>query len=125
MSAVDIKMSQADRHSFNIIIRIVDGVAYIEKVFDFGWAYDIYPDENNLIYYKNPFVLVKKDYISISMLADKHPEFGRCAAILSNAPVGDVLRDIESSFNIKVTDEDFKYYVDKDKEYTKILRKTL
>lgn len=125
MSAVDIKMSQADRHSFNIIIRIVNGVPYIEKVFDFGWAYDIYPDENNAVYYKNPFVIVKKDYISISMLADKHPEFGRCAAILSNAPVGDVLRDIESSFNIKVSDEDFKYYVDKDKEYTKILRKTL
>lgn len=123
MSAVDIKMNQADRHSFNVIIRVVNGIPYIEKVFDFGWAYDLYPDENNKVYYKNPFIIVKKDCISLSMLADKHPEFGRCAALLSNVPVGDVLMDIEKSFNIKVTDEDFKYYVEKDKEYTKLLRK--
>lgn len=125
MSAIDIKMNQADRHSFNIIIRIVNGIAYIEKVFDFGWAYDIYPDEDSAVYYKNPFIIVKKDCVSVSMLADKHPEFGRCAAILSNAPVSDVIREIERENNIKVSDEDFKYYVAKDKEYSKLLKKII
>lgn len=123
MSAVDIKMGQVDRHSFNIILRIVNGVVYIEKIFDFGWAYDIYPDSNNEIFYKNPFILVKKDYVSLSMLAERHPEFGRCSAVLASAPVGDVLREIEKTNNIGISEKDFNYYVEKDKEYTKRLRK--
>lgn len=123
MSAVDIKMKQADRHSFNIILRVINGVVHIEKVFDFGWAYDIYPDDNSDVYYRNPFIIVKRDCVSMSMLAERHPEFERCAAILREAPIGDVIRDIERINNIKVSDEDFKYYEEKDKEYTKILRK--
>lgn len=125
MSAIDIKMNQADRHSFNIIFRIVNGALYIEKVFDFGWAYDIYSDDNSEIFYKNPFIIVKKNYLSLSMLASQYPEFGRCFTILSEVPIGDVLRDIENANNIKITDEDFSYYVEKDKEYTKVLRKSL
>lgn len=123
MSAVDIKMHQADRHSYNIILRIVDGVVYLEKVFDFGWAYEVYKDKDTDVFYKNPFMIVKQDVISLSMLADRHPEFGKCAAILSDAPIYDVLRDIERTNNIKIDEKDFKYYVDKDIEYTKLLRK--
>ena len=123
MSAVDIKMHQADRHSYNIILRIVDGVVYIEKVFDFGWAYEVYKDKDTDVFYKNTFLIVKQDVISLGMLADRYPEFRRCSAILSDAPVYDVLREIERINNIKVTDQEFEYYVDRDEEYTKLLKK--
>lgn len=124
MSAVDIKMHQADRHSYNVIFRIVNGLVYVEKIFDFGWSYGIYQDLDTDIFYKNPFIAVKQDTISLSLLAQRYPEFERCAAILSNAPIGDVLREIETINNIKLLDEDFTYYVEKDKEYTKVLKKS-
>ena len=125
MTAVDLKMGQVDRYNYNVVLRDNGIEKELEKVFDFGWSYDIYRDDNIKVFYNNPFILVKKDYVSLSMLASRYPEFGRCAAILSSAPVGDVIRDIEKENNIKVTNEDFKYYVEKDKEYTKVLRKSL
>lgn len=124
MSAVDLKMNQADRHTYNIIFRIIDGRVYIEKIFDFGWAYDIYPtDSYSSLYYENPFIIVRKDYVSLSSLAIQHPLFRSSIQRLCEVPVGDVLREIEKANNVTISKEDYKYYRSKDKEYTKILRK--
>lgn len=123
MSAVDIKMNQADRHSYNIILRLDNGKLYIEKIFDFGWSYEIYQDLDSQVFYKNPFILVKKDYISLSKLANRYPEFGKCAATLAYLPVGEVLHEIEIANNVQISKEDYRYYREKDEEYSKVLRK--
>lgn len=123
MSAVDIKMNQADRHSYNIILKINNGILDIEKTFDYGWSYEVYQDLDSQVFYKNPFILVKKDCYSLYLLGNMYPEFRRCLNILRDTTLGDVLRMIELDNGIKINNEDFNDYIKKDEEYSKVLRK--
>lgn len=122
MTAVDLKMGQVDRYNYNVVIRD-DGIEkQLEKVFDFGWSYAVDVDDKKSCYY-NPFLVVKRNTISLWGLARRYPQLKDSAAILSTTPLYDVLKDIEKRFNIKIEDRDIPRYLDMDEEYSKVLRK--
>jgi hypothetical protein len=123
MSTVDIKMGQVDRYDYNVILRELNGIIELEKVYDFGASYQ--DDAGYSLYncYYNPFLLVKRNTISLWGLAHKYPQISGSAAILCSTPLYDVIKDIESQFNIKIEDEDIKDSLELDKKFSKILRK--
>jgi hypothetical protein len=122
MTAVDLKMGQVDRYNYNVILRDDGYEKHLEKVFDFGWSYAVSIDDKKACYY-NPFLVVKRNAISICGLARKYPQIKKTAAILSTTPLYDVLKNIESRFNIKIEDKDIPGYLEMDNVYSKLLRK--
>lgn len=123
MSTVDIKMGQVDRFDYNVLLRRRDDIVELEKIYDFGSSYK---DKTGYLAYDcyyNPFLLVKQNTISLWGLAHRYPQIKDSAAILSNTPLYDVLKDIESRFSIKVEDKDIPGYIEMDKDFSKVLRK--
>lgn len=126
MTAVDLKMNQIDRHSYNVLFRIKNGTVFIEKVFDFACAYGLYKNYSySDFFYENPFLMVSKDVLTLSKFAIEYPLFSKSATILSEIQVTDALKEIEKTFNVKISDNDFIYYKEKDEEYSKLLKLTL
>ncbi len=122
MSAVDLKTGQVDRYNYNVILRDNGIEKELEKVFDFGWSYAVDKKDNKSAYY-NPFLVVRRNTISILGLAHRYPQIRESAAILSTTPLYDVLKDIESRFNIRIEDDDITGYLEMDESYSKLLRK--
>ena len=124
MSAVDIKMGQIDRHNYNVMLRCaMNGKVEMEKLYDFGCGYDDDPPYPEYYCYDNPFLIVRKNTISIMSLVNKYPQIKESAAILRETPLYDVLKEIEKRFNIKIEDADVPGYLKMDKDFNKILRK--
>lgn len=123
MTAVDIKTGQTDRFNYNVVLRSLNDELEMEKLYDFGATYQ--DDVGYSLYdcYYNPFLLVKKNTISLWGLAHRYPQISESAAILSEAPLYDVLKGIEKRFNIKIEDRDIPGYIELDKKYSKSLRK--
>ena len=122
LTAVDLKMGQVDRYNYNVVLRDNGYEKELEKVFDFGWSYAVGKDDKNFCYY-NPFLVVKRNTISLWGLAHKYPQFRQSAAILSDAPLYDAIKHIENKFNIRVEDSDIPRYIELDETYSKILKK--
>lgn len=122
MTAVDMKMGQIDRYDHNVLLRRKDAIVELEKVYDFGASY-IEGEYSLYNCYYNPFLLIKRNTISLWGLAYKYPQIKESAAILSSTPLYDVLKKIESRFNVKIEDKDILGYIEKDDMLSKILRK--
>ena len=124
MTAVDIKMGQIDRHNYNVMLRLtMNGKAEMEKLFDFGGAYEDDPPYPEYYCYDNPFLIVRKNTISIMRLVKKYPQIRESAAILRDVPLYDVIKEIEKRFNIKIEDKDIPSYLKMDKQFNRVLRK--
>ncbi len=124
MTALDIKTGQIDRHENNVILRYRDGLVEMEKLFDYGCAYGTPPYPEGY-YYDNPFLIVRKNTISLWGLATKYPQISECAAMICDIPLYDVLKCIEERFNIKIEDDDIVGYMRHDKMNSRLLRKVL
>ncbi len=124
MTALDIKTGQIDRHENNVILRCNDGLVEMEKLFDYGCAYGNPPYPEGY-YYDNPFLIVRKNTVSLWKLATKYPQISECAAMICDVPLYDVLKSIEERFNIKIEDRDIVGYIRQDKNNSRILRKVL
>ena len=124
MSSVDIKMGQIDRHNYNVMLRLaMNGKVELEKLYDFGCAYDDDPPYPEFYCYDNPFLIVRKNFISLNRLAVRYPYIIKSAKLLSEVPLYDVLKEIEKRFSIYIEDKDIPGYLDMDKEFSKVLRK--
>lgn len=121
MTAVDLKMDQTDRFNYNVVLRRDDGIIEMEKLYDYGSSYNegVY---NSYNCYINPFLLVKRNVISLWGLAHKYPQICESAAKLSQAPLYDVIKNIERRFNLKIEDKDIPNYLEIDRKNSKILR---
>lgn len=122
MTAVDLKMGQIDRHNYNILLRCADDIVEMEKLYDFGCAYEEGPDPEYYCY-DNPFLIVRKNAISLWSLVKRYPQISESAAILSDAPLYEVLKDIEKRFNVQIEDRDITEHLKKDKRFSRTLRK--
>lgn len=122
MTAVDIKTGQVDRFDYNVVLRRSD-IIEMEKLYDFGNSYmeDVGYAIQNCYY--NPFLIVKRNTISLWGLAHRYPQICESAAILSSVPLYDALKDIEKRFNISIEDRDISGCIELDKQYSKYLRK--
>lgn len=123
LTSVDLKMGQRDRHDRNLRLRKKNGVLDLEKIFDFGESYKKRYNKDDKLFYDNPFLILRKNTISLMSFAHKYPEISNSAAILCDAPIYDVLKEIEKENNINFEDNIISYYSKKDTEFTNILRK--
>lgn len=123
LTAVDIKTGQIDRFDYNVLLKQINGVLELEKAYDFGASYLEDVGYARLNCYYNPFLLVKRNTISLWGLAHRYPQISNSAAILSTTPLYDVLKDIEKRFDIQIEDKDILGYLEMDDKYSKILRK--
>lgn len=124
MTSVDMKMGQIDRHNYNVMLRLaMNGKVELEKLYDFGCAYDDDPPYPEFYCYDNPFLIVRKNFFSLNRLASRYPYIIRCAKLLSDIPLYDVLKEIEKRFSLSIEDKDITGYLDMDKEFSKVLRK--
>lgn len=124
MSAVDMKMGQIDRHNYNVMLRLaMNGKVEMEKLFDFGCSYDDDPPYPEFHCYDNPFLIVRKNFISLNRLANRYPQIIKYASLLSDIPLYDVLKEIEKRFHILIEDRDIPGYMNMDKDYNKVLRR--
>lgn len=123
MSAIDLKTGQIDRKNYNVIIRRgIDGIE-LEKVYDFGLSYQGVDSFHDETYYYNPFLIVRRNTISLWGLVHRYPQLYDSFSILRDVPVYDVIKGIEKRFDIKVEDTTMKDYIEQDTEFTGILRK--
>ena len=123
MSAVDLKTGQIVRKNYNVIIRRGLDVIELEKVYDFGLSYqgiDSFRKDN---YYYNPFLIVRRNTISLWGLVHKFPQLSKSFSILRDMDVYDIIKGIEKRFNVKIEDSTMNDYIVQDTEFTKLLRK--
>lgn len=122
LTAVDIKTGQVDRFDYNVVLRRDDSLE-MEKIYDFGNSY--IEDTGYALHncYYNPFLIVKRNTISLWGLTHKYPQFRESAATLCEIPLYDALKDIEKRFNISIEDKDIPGCIELDKQYSKYLRK--
>ena len=123
--ALDLKMEQTDRHSENVMLRkkIKTGTLDLAPIFDFGNSYfekTKYPDK---YFYDNPFIIVRKNKLSLNALSRQNPEIIDFARTLIDIPIEDVLTEIEKEKQITIPDETKLFYKKKDEQYTKVLQK--
>ena len=121
LSCVDIKMCQVDRTSRNIMIKknIETSEVSFAPIYDFGLSYVNF----NPSYYTNPYLIVRKNVLSLKSLARKYPEFYGYAKKISSIDMADILGRIEKDHDVKFSDSEIKNYVSKDKEYSKPLKR--
>lgn len=123
MSAVDLKTGQIVRKNYNVIIRRGMDVIELEKVYDFGLSYqgiDSFRKDN---YYYNPFLIVRRNTISLWGLVHRFPQLSKSFSILGDMDVYDIIKGIEKRFNVKIEDSTMNDYIVQDTEFTKLLRK--
>ena len=126
LTLLDIKMGQYDRSSYtNIMIKksIVSNYVDLAPIYDFGLSYPIDLDENLLRVYYNPYVILRKNKDSLSLLIDEYPQVKNYIEILRNIEMPSILTTIENKNNISIDNELKSYLIAKDNEYNKILKK--
>jgi len=125
--AIDLKTGQVDRNDHNVILRIdkVTQSVDLEALYDFSDSYEEEMTSSELKYYDNPFVILRKNYLSLYHFSKNYPEFINYIKKLVDTPICDILSKIEKDFDIIITDQEKEYYEERDDSYTKLLRKLI
>lgn len=124
LTILDIKMGQIDRKSYSNTMLMQDesGIS-LAPVYDFGEAYSERTDCMAYIVYNNPFIIIRKNVLSMKTLVRKYPIVMEFIDILKNIDMEEIIAYLESSFPIKLSDVDKKYYEEKDSDYSRVLKK--
>lgn len=127
LSLIDIKMGQIDRHNQNLMLKIdkVTGLVDLAPIFDFGFSYSDNPLYPDFLFYDNPFIILRKNKISLNSLCKKYPDIINSIYLLGNLEIRSVLDQIQREKNIILTENEKVYYEDKDRKYTKVLKRII
>lgn len=125
--ALDLKMGQTDRNDHNLILQTSkdNNITNLAPIFDFAEAYEDKPTLSEKYFYENAFVILRKNFLSLYMFCLKNPKILEYLNILCDTPIVGVLEELEKKLNIIFNDYEKKYYEEKDKEYTKILKRII
>lgn len=128
LTFLDIKMGQIDRNNLgNIMVKKskFNGLVDLAPMFDFECSYDDSPPYPEFYFYDNPFVVLRKNQLSLSSLCKRHSQILETLHILATLKIEDVLNRIQEEKRIVLSAEEKKYYEEKDKEYSKVLQKII
>lgn len=124
LTVLDLRMGQTDRHTGNLMLKKDStGMVRLAPVFDYGMSYLVSPDY--CYPYDNPFLIVKKNKLSLRALASKYPEIVDLVEFICKIDVNDVLEEIIHDKQIFVSDRMRYYYQEFDKGYTKKLKQVM
>lgn len=126
LTFLDIKMGQIDRNNLgNIMIKIAksNGSVDLAPVIDFESSYDSSPPYPEFYFYDNPFIVLRKNKLSLSSLIRKYPQILDTVNILATLKTRDALNQIQNEKRIILSEKETKYYEEKDNDYSRILQK--
>ena len=123
LTAEDLKMGQRDRHSNNVLLKKVDDKIELAPIFDYGFSYITSTQIGSDIYYDNPFLIVRKNKLSIKSLVRKYPNLFKYIEKFRDINIEDVLLEIEKEKNIILEKTEIEDIVNIDKENNKLLKK--
>ncbi len=126
LTFLDIKMGQIDRNNLgNIMIKKakLNGLVDLAPVIDFESSYDDSPPYPEFYFYDNPFIVLRKNRLSLSSLIKKHPQILDTVNVLATLKIRDALTQIQREKRIILSGEELRYYEEKDKNYSKVLQK--
>ncbi len=121
--ALDLKMGQTDRHGHNLMFKknIKTGVVDLAPIYDYSSCYSVLGLPFK--YYKNVYLFMRTNYISMIKLTEKFPQVMKYIDILKEIDIEEIVETIEIEKNIKIEPDEKKYRIDRDKEYTKLLKR--
>lgn len=120
--ALDLKMGNSDRHGHNLMLKqsIETGIIDLAPIYDYGRSYTVF--DIPFKYYQNVYFLTRNNRISLSTLVRKYPQIMEYIDILKNIEMDEILEAIALDKNIKIEDKERCHHLNRDKEYTKILK---
>lgn len=120
--ALDLKMGQVDRHGHNLMFKkdIKTGVVDLAPIYDYSYGYPVFGVPFK--YYKNVYIFIRTNYLSMMKLVRKFPQIMEYIDILKEIDMEEILEAIETEKNIKIEPDERKFRIDRDKEYTKKLK---
>ena len=122
--AIDLKMKQFDRHDNNVLLeKDEDGVIKLAPVFDYSLAYSSYRGIGLKNYYDCPFLIVKRNVISLKSLIRKYPNIYKYLLNLREINISDIVLEIEKENNVEFTDSEIRRIVDEDDHNNMLLKK--
>ncbi len=123
LTALDLKMGQFDRHNMNLFLKIDDlGKVNLASIFDYGNSYSTLFGST---IYDNPFVLLRKNKISLFYFVKRFPEIKEYASFLLNISIDDIFDDIEKDYIVLYSNHERNYYRKLDKQHNKVLQKII
>lgn len=119
--AIDLKMSQIDRHGNNIQVKIKDDeVVSLAPIYDYSESYVIGAAAT---FYRSPLVWVRKNRVSLEELIKRHPELWNYLEYLMSFSIYDILQSIGDEKNIDFTGDEIFNYVKSQKLIERPFRK--
>ncbi len=108
VTAVDLKMSQVDRHGNNLQVKVKEAKAVsLAPIYDYSESYII---GDSATIYRSPLVWVRKNRTSLEELIRRHPELWEYLEYLISLSICDILENIGDEKEIEFTgDEMFNY----------------
>jgi len=124
---IDLKMGQTDRNDHNIMLKTDNETneTTLASIYDFEESYEERPSLNEKYYYDNSFIILRKNFLSLFMFLQHFPFIKEYLKTLCDISILQVLDEIEKEFQIEFHTEEKKYYEEKDKEYTSILKRII
>ncbi len=124
LTAVDLKMGQIDRHNRNLFLKLAqDGSIDLAPIYDYECSYCQKPVPDAV--YDNPFLILRKNKISLNSFASKFPEFRAYASFLEKISIDEVFNDIEKEHIVVIPDGERNFYRKMDQKYNKVLKKII
>lgn len=120
--ALDLKMGQTDRHGHNLMFKksIKDKNTTLVPIYDYSSSFARF--KTPFKYYRNVYLLIRNNELSIKNLVSKYPQIIEYFDILKEISMEEILEAIEHEKNIEIKDVEKDYRISQDKEYTKILK---
>lgn len=123
--AVDLKMGQTDRHNMNLTIKFCkkNNEMDLAPIYDFEKSYHKLSSYKGLHFYDNPFIMLRKNKISLYKFGRKYPEVAEFAELLTHIDIGDILSEIENEKKVVFSIQEKEYYQNNDIKHNKVLQK--
>lgn len=126
LTFLDIKMGQIDRNNLgNIMIKITksNGLIDLAPIIDFESSYDSSPPYPEFYFYDNPFIVLRKNKLSLCSLIRKYPQILDTVNILSILKIRKALDQIQNEKRIILSEKEARYYEEKDNNYSRVLQR--
>lgn len=121
---VDLKMGQRDRHVNNVLLKKKYDKVSLAPVYDYGYSYMSDSKIGSDIYYDSPFIILRKNLLSVKVLSMKYPNIKKYIDKICDIDIEDLLLELESLNGISFTKDEIENIKSMDKENMKILKKS-
>ena len=121
---LDLKMGQRDRHVNNVLLKKKDDKVSLAPIYDYGYSYMSDSRIGSDLYYDNPFIILRKNLLSVKGLLIKYPNIKKHIDKICDIDIEEMLLELEFLNGISFTKEEVDNIKNIDQENMKILKKS-